>query len=91
MFDSKFRGFEKYGEGIMEEEYIKEQEKNREKALEHMSEWLDCFLKADSQYKNLLGTDYVKLLTIKAQGNKELNDKLNQVIKSIDMLAKVFR
>lgn len=74
----------------MEKEYNEEQEKNRKKALEHMSEWLDYFFKADHQYKNLLGTDYVKLLTVKAQGNRELNDKLNQVIKSIDMLAKIF-
>ncbi len=51
----------------MGNEYIKKQEKNREDALEHISEWLDCFLKADSQYKNLLGKDFIELLTVKAQ------------------------
>lgn len=56
-------------------EYMKKQEKNREDALEHISEWLDCFLKADSQYKNLLGKDFIGLLTAKAQGNEELNEK----------------
>lgn len=42
----------------MKNEYTEKQEKNREDALEHISKWLDCFLKADSQYKNLLGKDF---------------------------------
>lgn len=49
---------------------------------------MDCFLKANSQYKNLLGTDYIELITIKAQGNAELNQKLNQAIKGIDAIGK---
>jgi hypothetical protein len=74
----------------MGNEYIKKQEKNREDALEHISKWLDCFLKADPQHKNLLGKDFIELLTIKAQGNEELNEKLNQVIKSMGVMGKAF-
>lgn len=74
----------------MGNEYIKKQEKNRENALEHISEWLDCFLKADSQYKNLLGKDFIELLMVKAQGNEELNEKLNQVIKGMGVMRKSF-
>lgn len=74
----------------MKNEYTEKQEKNREDALEHISKWLDCFLKADSQYKNLLGKDFIELLTVKAQGNEELNERLNQVIKGMDVMRKIF-
>lgn len=74
----------------MENEYTKKQEKNREDALEHISKWIDCFLKADSQYKNILGKDFIEILTIKAQGNAELNEKLNEVIRSMGVIGKNF-
>lgn len=74
----------------MNEEYIEKQEKNREKAFKYISDWLDCFLEADSQHKNLLGNDFVELLTIKAQGNQELNYRLNQAINATDILRKLF-
>ncbi len=74
----------------MDQEYMKKQEKNREEALKHMSEWVDCFLRADIQYKNILANDYMTLLTIKAQGNEELNDKLSHIIRNMDVLKKIF-
>ena len=64
--------------------------RSREDALEYISKWLDCFLKVDSQYKNLLGNNFIELLTVKAQGNEELNERLNQVIKGMDVMRKVF-
>lgn len=74
----------------MKNEYTKKQEKNREDALEHISKWIDCFLKADSQYKNIFGKDLMELLTIKAQGDAELNERINQVIKSMSVIGKNF-
>lgn len=74
----------------MNKEYIEKQKKNREKAIKHINDWLDCFLEADSQYKNLLGNDFLEILTLKAQGNQELNYRLNQGINAVDILRRIF-
>lgn len=74
----------------MDNGHIKYQENNREKAYKHISDWLDCFIEADAQYKNLLGRDFIELLTIKAQGNQELNYWLNQAINVADILRMIF-
>lgn len=74
----------------MNTEYVEKQEKNREKAFRHISDWLACFLEADTKYKNLLGNDFLELLTIKAQGNQELNYRLNQGINAVDILRRIF-
>ena len=70
--------------------YKKDKKEIEEDALEYISKWLDCFLKVDSQYKNLLGNNFIELLTVKAQGNEELNERLNRVIKGMDVMRKVF-
>ena len=70
----------------MENEYMKEQEQNRQEAFENISKWIDCYLKADSHYKNILGTDWVNLLAIKAQENPELNQRLSQAIQILNAI-----
>lgn len=73
----------------MDNGYIKCKEHNREKACKHINDWIDCFLEADPQYKNLIGSDFAELLTLKAQGNDELKYRLNQAINVADILRRI--
>lgn len=65
---------------------IVNQQDNRVEARKHISDWLDCFLKADEKHKDLMGKDLCEIWGIKAQGNPELTFKLNQAIGMTDIL-----
>lgn len=68
---------------------IVNQQNNRAEAQKHISDWIDCFLKADERHKDLMGKDLFEILEIKAQGNPELNYKFNQAISMADILRKL--
>lgn len=68
---------------------IVNQQDNRVEARKHISDWFDCFLKADGKHKDLMGRDLLEIWGIKAQGNPELIYKLNQAIGMADILRKL--
>lgn len=65
---------------------ITNQQDNREKAQKYISDWIDCFLKADGKHKDLIGRDFMTILGIKAQGNPELNYRLSQGLDAFEAL-----
>ena len=68
---------------------IVNQQDNRVEARKHISDWFDCFLKADGKHKDLMGKDFFEIWGIKAQGNPELNYRLNQAISMADILRRL--
>lgn len=68
---------------------IVNQQNNRTEAQKHISDWIDCFLKADERHKDLMGKDFFEILEIKAQGNPELNYKFNQAINMAEVLRRL--
>lgn len=68
---------------------IVNQQDNRIEAQKHISDWIDCFLEADGEHKDLIAMDFLELMQIKAQGNLELNYRLNQGISMAETLRRL--
>ncbi|MDO5155155.1 MAG: hypothetical protein Q4D51_04240 [Eubacteriales bacterium] len=70
--------------------HIEEQNENFEDARTNMNDWLDCFIKADDQYKGMIAREAYRLFVLKAQGNQELNQILTEAIHLKDTLQQIF-
>lgn len=69
--------------------YIEEQNENLDNARKNMNDWLDCFIKADNQYKEMIAKESSQLFVLKAQGSKELNQILTDAIHLYNTLQQV--
>lgn len=69
---------------------IEEQNENLDNARKNMNDWLECFIKADNQYKGKIAREAYQLLVLKAQGSQELNQILTEAIHLKDALQQVF-
>lgn len=70
--------------------YMEEQNDNFDNARKNMNDWLDCFIKADNQYKRMIAEEAYRLLVMKTQGSQELNQILTDAIHLKDTLQQVF-
>lgn len=65
------------------------QDENRIKANDAFNEFMDCFIKADVDYKNAIGNDILKLLLVKSDTDEQFNHALRcalDMMKMIEML-----
>lgn len=61
----------------MKEEYDKKQMSNRKDAQKAANDLIDCFIKADSQFKKLICEDIITLFLIKGRSDNQLNNFIN--------------
>ena len=69
--------------------YFEKQQTNREKAKRAFCEFFDCFIEADSEFRDVIGRDIVTLMALKANTDKKLNKSLEDTFELIKMLSEL--
>lgn len=66
--------------------YLEEQQRNRREASEHISKWVDCFMKADEKNKDMLGRDLMEIIMAKSKMNPYVNRQISQALEMVNLL-----
>lgn len=66
--------------------YLEEQQRNRREASEHISKWVDCFMKADEKKKDMLGRDLMEIIMAKSKINPYVNRQISQALEMVNLL-----
>ena len=56
--------------------YFEKQQTNREKAKRAFCEFFDCFIEADSEFRDVIGRDIVTLMAPKANTDQMIMNQL---------------
>lgn len=62
------------------------QKDNRIKANNAFNEFMDCYIKADPSFRNIIGSDIVNLMVLKSNTDEEFNKSLGYAFNLIKML-----
>lgn len=66
------------------------QKDNRIKANNAFNEFMDCYIKADTSFRNIIGSDIVNLMVLKSNTDEEFNNMLKvtfDIIKTMSELS----
>ena len=69
--------------------YFEEQQANREKAKKSFNEFLNCFMEADSEFRDAIGKDIITLMALKANTDEKFNKSFNDAFELMKMLSEL--
>lgn len=65
---------------------FEKQKDNRIKANNAFNEFMDCYIKADPSFRNIIGSDIINLMVLKSNTDEEFNKSLGYAFNLIKML-----
>lgn len=71
---------------------FEKQKDNRIKANNAFNEFMDCYIKADPIFRNIIGSDIINLMVLKSNTDEEFNNMLKvtfDIIKTMSELSNI--
>lgn len=68
---------------------FEKQKNNRIKANNAFNEFMDCYIKADTSFKNIIGSDIINLMVLKSNTDEEFNKSLSHALDLIKTMSEL--
>lgn len=68
---------------------FEKQKDNRIKANNAFNEFMDCYIKADPSFRNVIGHDIISLMLLKSNTDEEFNKSLSHALDLIKTMSEL--
>lgn len=68
---------------------FEKQKDNRIKANNAFNEFMDCYIKADPSFRNIIGSDIINLMVLKSNTDEEFNKSLSHALDLIKTMSEL--
>lgn len=68
---------------------FEKQKDNRIKANNAFNEFMDCYIKADASFRNIIGSDIINLMVLKSNTDEDFNKSLKCALDVIKTMSEL--